>query len=56
MLHGPGLMYYNMWGNIRNKREKSKNFGGKRESPGHTNDFKNSFYCSSVCAGHNELE
>ena len=25
-------------------------------SPGHTNDFKNGTYCSSACAGHNELE
>ena len=25
-------------------------------SPGHTNDFKIGTYCSSACAGHNELE
>ena len=25
-------------------------------SPGHTKDFKNGTYCSSACAGHNELE
>ena len=26
------------------------------QSPGHTKDFKNGYYCSSACAGHNELE
>ena len=25
-------------------------------SPGQTKDFKNNTYCSSACAGHNELE
>ena len=25
-------------------------------SPGHTKDFINDTYCSSACAGHNELE
>ena len=25
-------------------------------SPGHTKDLKNGTYCSSACAGHNELE
>ena len=25
-------------------------------SPGHTKDFEDVFYCSSACAGHNELE
>ena len=34
--------------------KKSKEVSGS--SLGHTKDFKNSTYCSSVRAGHNELE
>ena len=30
--------------------------GGLGSSFGHTKDFKNGTYCSSVCAGHNQLD